>query len=496
MSRPNKLTPEQEKDLRSFLLAQEKQEAASIRAETISCLRTIDPHSKPDLYWLASQFNATPAEPEVPRALPVSMDTDDTPTLSLPEKYVRADGTLQNINNSDTINTIFWTGEKPQRLTLTIPSGITEARKVAKNTPHTVVWDEAKNSYVYESGPAKWLRPFIKTGMKLVIETTETDNQQTATPEEKNEKLFTDKPGYRELIGQYLPLILGEKNLFAWSKPHEIEAFSRKITPEKMTDYIKQFQIKNGIEPADGLIQEPTEKILTQACAQRKIEYFYKNGIKWGNIYLPDGVSFTAPVTDAEIAKMLKPGETVTSKRDDINQQCASLIVYTNRWTGGNAWNIGENIIKRGWREIANCLRWMTWWTNTKAAIEAGWENKALSLIQQQIREQVKKNPIDPTHIQVGDTITMMHPGSRYQIRAYEEWRSSPSGIVSTHVGQVTEADGQLYVTHNIHGTLHTEPLAQILSGTGHEWDLATGVFRNESMDPIAQKNPQKGPEA
>lgn len=92
--------------------------------------------------------------------------------------------------------------------------------------------------------------------MNISVDSQEQIASQTNTPEEHNEKLVMSKPGYRELIGSYLPLILGEKNLFAWSKPNELKAFSDKITPEKMTDYIRQFQEKNNISPADGIINE------------------------------------------------------------------------------------------------------------------------------------------------------------------------------------------------------------------------------------------------
>ena len=90
------------------MLAQEKSEAAAIRAETISCLHPTKP-DKQDLYKLASHLGTTAAEPEVLRAIPVDMSLvpETKKENPLPEKYVTDNGTLQTIQDSDTLNTIF-----------------------------------------------------------------------------------------------------------------------------------------------------------------------------------------------------------------------------------------------------------------------------------------------------------------------------------------------------------------------------------------------------
>ena len=88
-------------------MAQEKSEAAAIRAETISCLHGSKTNTQ-DFYTLASYVNKAP--PERQSLPPIAIDEppeEVEKNNSFPEKYVTTDGTLQNIQNSDTINTIF-----------------------------------------------------------------------------------------------------------------------------------------------------------------------------------------------------------------------------------------------------------------------------------------------------------------------------------------------------------------------------------------------------
>ncbi len=79
----------------------------------------------------------------------------------------------------------------------------------------------------------------------------------------------------------------------------------------------------------------------------------------------------------------------------------------------GNAWTMPGRILDENGKEIANTLRGLDWGDlSTKPQTDE---------IQGRIRQAIKDNPIPTDQIEVGDVITMMHPGSKYQERAMVE---------------------------------------------------------------------------
>jgi len=193
----NPITPEQKEALYRFL--SEKQ---WVLANTTQNL-----HGKPatweqktDYYAMAALFQGKKQE------TPIA-----TPSLNVSEKYMSPNGILKNIAGKTTINSIFQTPGNPKTLTLQIPKTIVEWRGVAKDTPHDIHWDESKKSYVYSSGPAQWLRPFIKDGMILW---TKAPSRAEPTPTKTTE--ISTVPGSDftvEKIGQISALNDEEKKL-------------------------------------------------------------------------------------------------------------------------------------------------------------------------------------------------------------------------------------------------------------------------------------------
>lgn len=586
----NPITPEQKEALYRFL--SEKQWVLSDTTQKL--------HGKPvawgqktDYYAMAALLHPQKQEKSIV-----------WPSLNISESHISADGVLKNISGKTTINSIFQTPGTPKTLTLQIPKTIVEWRGVAKDTPHDIHWDETKKSYIYSSGPAQWLRPFIKDGMILRLkESSPVGPTPAKTPEitttlgsdftlekigqlsalnESEKKLCIDlfttleetgitkdtlqklwqqisvdiRDGSSEVFGytnitdsnfisviqKFFKTVLSDKTIpektkisleniaknssfagainvdqiihtdsseerflskekiviaenknkkilewqphlkeFVWEYLPKYLGYTGEMSYKQFSVLIAQLQTNNSISPVDGYIKDgtsPINKLLLQACSMAKIGTIWNKWQIWGNNYLPHGVKFVAPLSQKEkeaLRASLPEGKNLDDGINDLSYQCASFLTYMNGGISGNAWTMPEFIIQEWWQEIANSLRNCDW---SKLPTPPSTEQ-----IQSQIQAEIKSHPIDIKQIKVGDVITMMHPKSKFQERAFQEWLTTSARIVSTHVWQVTELNGKLYVTHNIHGTIFTEPLSSIISGKSLEWDIATGVFRLNSGD-------------
>lgn len=449
------------------------------------------------------QTDTTPELPENKTGNIPEQPATIQPRMS--EEHLSQEWKLNNVG-SITVNDMFDEWSRPPKLTLQIPKGTGSAKqKVDEDTPHEVHWDEKQGSYVFSSGPFEGKRPLIKDGMILTPSTdsvvegagmspsggkevvsdvtevarpkSEEESQnallwdvQLRSAETKNAKFFDSQPEIKWFVMENLPK-------YMWYKGE--------IDNKQLSSLIAQFQKDNNL-PVDGYItgvNSPTGKLLLQILAEKKVVETWKSGDIWGNNYLPDGTKFVAPISENDIKKLTeswKTDEEIKQIIADASQHCAPFVTYMNGAIRGNAWTMPGRILDENGKEIANTLRGLDWGdlSSTKPQTDE---------IQRRIKQAIKDNPIPTDQIEVGDVITMMHPGSKYQERAMVEWLSDKKwhGIVSTHIWQVTEANGKLFVTHNIHGTISTEPLEKILAGTWSQWDIATGVFRLNSKKNI-----------
>lgn len=73
-----------------------------------------------------------------------------------------------------------------------------------------------------------------------------------------------------------------------------------------------------------------------------------------------------------------------------------------------------------------------------------------------------------------GTVVTLLYPGSTHYGEAY---RQSKGSMLSTHVGQMIEADGKKYVVDNISGKLHYRPLDELLKGKSKDGVIITGMI-------------------
>lgn len=115
----------------------------------------------------------------------------------------------------------------------------------------------------------------------------------------------------------------------------------------------------------------------------------------------------------------------------------------------GNAWTIGQNILDQGGERIFGLHDGATGIMNTYRLRKKLLANRDLDEVEMAFEEA-----------KVGDVVEMYYPGSSSQQDAALFGRNTST----THVGMVSMDDnGNKYVTHNIHGTWHTDPLEKVL---------------------------------
>lgn len=118
----------------------------------------------------------------------------------------------------------------------------------------------------------------------------------------------------------------------------------------------------------------------------------------------------------------------------------------------GNAWHTGKNIISHGGERIYGLHGANT--DVSSARTNSGLRSALISNRSSQDLDAVLEN------MRVGDVVEMFYPGSGSQNDAF----ASGNEVHTTHIGMVSvDADGNKYVTHNIHGTWHTDDASKLL---------------------------------
>ena len=138
----------------------------------------------------------------------------------------------------------------------------------------------------------------------------------------------------------------------------------------------------------------------------------------------------------------------------------------------GDAWTMNQNIINAGGQRIYGLGEDMNIDRN---------KNYSSKDVRQELYKARKKHDLDKVYesAQVGDIVEMYYPNSGSQKEAI---RTGKGNTYTTHVGHVTEKDGVKYVTHNVHGTWHTDKLDTLLkrsgSRSGTKGTTVSGIIR------------------
>lgn len=79
-------------------------------------------------------------------------------------------------------------------------------------------------------------------------------------------------------------------------------------------------------------------------------------------------------------------------------------------------------------------------------------------------------------NISPGSVVTLLYPGSGNFGKAAEAFKSGEGSTMSTHIGDVVEMNGQVYVRDNVGGRIHYRPLEKVLEGKDSSGVLITGI--------------------
>jgi hypothetical protein len=142
----------------------------------------------------------------------------------------------------------------------------------------------------------------------------------------------------------------------------------------------------------------------------------------------------------------------------------------------GDSWEVGQNIIDKGGSRVYGL-------TNDLDINPTDYNNKSVKNL---LDQEKKKRKVDAKKItndaQVGDVVEMWYKDSGSQDEALS---NSKGNTLTTHSGLVSEKDGVKYVTHNIHGTWHTDKLEDVVNGKRKY--MASGIVRpNYKVDENA----------
>jgi hypothetical protein len=138
----------------------------------------------------------------------------------------------------------------------------------------------------------------------------------------------------------------------------------------------------------------------------------------------------------------------------------------------GDAWTMNENILNSGGQRIFGL--------GTDMGIERS-KKYSSKQVRNKLYEARKKHDLDAVYesAQVGDIVEMYYPNSSSQEEAI---RTGKGDTYTTHVGHITEKNGVKYVTHNVHGTFHTDKLETLLKRSGAKRStngtIVSGIIR------------------
>jgi hypothetical protein len=164
------------------------------------------------------------------------------------------------------------------------------------------------------------------------------------------------------------------------------------------------------------------------------------------------------------------------------------------------AWDLAEVAMKFGAKEKYNAFK------NAKIPVYDKTKTKTQreKIIRDVIKAQLKStnSELQSVNFKVGDMVSLYYSDSDYQDEAYEEGVNRKPRLITTHVGQVTEKDGVLYITHNIDGTIHSDKLTDFMSGSGivkkcqiaAVYDLYLDKKKETKKQPEPKPEPKKKP--
>lgn len=211
-------------------------------------------------------------------------------------------------------------------------------------------------------------------------------------------------------------------------------------------------------------VEEETQALTTGAVPKQSYDV-QKNA---PNLYREDG---SACIVNGKVEDRCAAGYQL-----GLDMNFGDKINRRDLGMSGDSWEVGQNIIDKGGSRVYGL-------TNDLDISPTDYDNKGVKNL---LDTEKKKRKVDSKKItndaQVGDVVEMWYKDSSSQDEALS---NSKGKTLTTHSGLVSEKDGVKYVTHNIHGTWHTDKLEDVVNGKRKY--MASGIVRpNYKVDEDA----------
>lgn len=206
----------------------------------------------------------------------------------------------------------------------------------------------------------------------------------------------------------------------------------------------------------------------------------------WNN---PINLDYSSPTTipmvrATGVGNMLKQAFTFKNLNDAksnlqcYGKECAKAVTlntqnltdndYIHNMFRGHAWTKHMTASDRGYGYFSIYDDSNVFNENNKYDKEFVKSQSRIQALKPEFVNKIKK------YATAGTPVTLLYPGSTHYGEAY---RQSKGSMLSTHVGQVIEADGKKYVVDNISGELHYRPLDELLKGKSKDGVIITGMI-------------------
>ena len=145
---------------------------------------------------------------------------------------------------------------------------------------------------------------------------------------------------------------------------------------------------------------------------------------------------------------------------------------YINKYNyRGNAWTWFDNASKVGIKPVMNIFTDSNKFTGKEDKYQVIYKTRQLAKTKE-YKDKILSS------IQPGSVVTLLYPGSNKFDIAKKE---SNGKVLSTHIGDVIEREGKLYVRDNVHGRIKERPLENVINGKQRDGVLITGIINYPS---------------
>jgi len=255
------------------------------------------------------------------------------------------------------------------------------------------------------------------------------------------------------------------------------------IDPKTLTDKDKIKKVQRLVGVTDDGVVGPITKAAIQKYNNREIDgivgsrtkaaydKFRQENINYHNFNVAtekDAIDNILPYntkTDKTISKLydfdFNPGVDLKAEKScsTDDPECASWMFDKLEAAGvdrskyalyGDAWTAADMIKSGGAKEV--------YFSGYKKPSSYPGKNGMVNII----RESINNNPLDKDLLKSGQIVEILNPESSNFSKAYSQGKG---GTATTHIGLIVKNDkGELVLEHNVHGTIHQDPIDKVLA--------------------------------